>query len=334
MSVELDPTAAPVSATDPATAKTPSSLTPDTSHLTPSPSDTSHLTPDAPSPLTPDTCHLTPNPPHRIVIEPQKGWISLNLLEVWRYRDLLTMLVWRDFSCRYRQSVLGAGWAIVRPVLSVLVFTVIFGRIAKLPSDGIPYPLFSFAAMMPWLYFSTALANATNSVVGGQGLLTKVYFPRLVLPLASICSGLGDLVIQFVLLIALMLWYGAAPTWSVLLVPFFIFECMVVSLALGLWLTALNVKYRDINQLVPFVVQIWMYLTPIVYSSTMVPHRYRALYSLNPLVGVVDGFRWAMLGQTAPDWSMLAISSTVVVILFVSGLYYFRRVEQTFADII
>jgi lipopolysaccharide transport system permease protein len=313
MSVELDPTVAP----SPATSDTPNSGF------------------QAPGSPLPTPCSPLPAPcSHRIVIEPQKGWISLNLREVWRYRDLLSMLVWRDFSCRYRQSVLGAGWAIVRPVLSVLVFTVIFGMIARLPSDGIPYPLFSFAAMMPWLYFSTALANATNSVVGGQGLLTKVYFPRLVLPLASVCGGLGDLVIQFVLLIALMLWYGVAPAWSVLLVPLFIFECMVVSLALGLWLTALNVKYRDINQLVPFLVQIWMYLTPIVYSSSMVPQRFRALYSLNPLVGVVDGFRWAMLGQTAPDWSMLAISSSVVLVLFISGLYYFRRTEQTFADII
>ncbi len=168
----------------------------------------------------------------------------------------------------------------------------------------------------------------------GQGLRTKVYFPRLVLPLASVCGGLGDLAIQFVLLIGLMLWYGVAPTWSVLLVPLFIFECMVVSLALGLWLTALNVKYRDIGQLVPFVVQIWMYLTPIVYASSMVPARFRALYSLNPLVGVVDGFRWAVLGQSAPDWNMLAISSSVVLLLLVTGLYYFRRVEQTFADII
>ncbi len=276
-------------------------------------------------------------PSHRIVIEPPRGWISLNLREVWRYRDLLSMLIWRDFSARYRQSVLGAGWAVVRPVFSVLVFTIIFGKIAKLPSDGIPYPLFSFAAMMPWLYFSNSLSNATNSVVGGSGLLTKVYFPRLVLPLSSVVSGLADLAIQFVLLLLLMLWYGVPPSWTVLLVPLFVAECMLVSLALGLWLTALNVKYRDIGQLVPFVIQIWMYLTPIVYSSSMVPARFRPLYGLNPLVGVVDGFRWAMLGgakATPPDWTMVAISSSVVVILFITGLYYFRRAEQSFADII
>ena len=198
--------------------------------------------------LTPDTSHLTPAPTRRIVIEPPRGCSR----SIWP-RSGVTAISWRcssggDFSARYRQSILGVGWAIVRPVLSVLVFTVIFGMVAKLPSDGIPYPLFSFAAMMPWLYFSTALTNATNSVVLGQDLLTKVYFPRLVLPLASIVGGLGDLAIQFVLLVGLMFWYGVVPTWTVLLVPLFIVECMVVSLALGLWLTALNVKYRDIGQ--------------------------------------------------------------------------------------
>jgi lipopolysaccharide transport system permease protein len=272
--------------------------------------------------------------PYRTIITPPSGWVSLNLGEVWRYRDLLSMLIWRDFSSRYRQSILGAGWAIIRPVLSVLVFTVIFGMVARMPSDGIPYPLFSFAAMMPWLYFSTALANATNSVVGSSAILTKVYFPRLVLPLASVAGGLADLAIQFVLLLGLMFWYGVVPTWSMLFVPLFILECVIVSLALGLWLTALNVRYRDINHLVPFLVQIWMYLTPIVYSSSMVPQRFRALYSLNPLVGVVDGFRWAVLGQSAPDWSMLAISFCVVLVLFGGGLFCFRRMEQTFADII
>jgi lipopolysaccharide transport system permease protein len=303
MLVDLDATAAPVAVAAAATAET------------------SRASPSA-------ACS------HRIVIEPRRNWLSLDLPELWRYRDLLTMLVWRDFSARYRQSILGAGWAIVRPVFSVLVFTVIFGRVAKLPSDGIPYPLFSFAAMMPWLYFSNALTNATNSVVGGQALLTKVYFPRLVLPLASVAGGMADLAIQFVLLLGLMFWYAVVPTWTVLLVPVFLLECMLVSLALGLWLTALNVKYRDIGQLVPFVVQIWMYLTPIVYASSMVPKRYHALYSLNPLVGVVDGFRWAMLGQSSPDWTILAVSSVVVLALLVSGLYYFRRLEQTFADII
>ena len=284
--------------------------------------------------ITPDTSTPPSRSPHRIVIEPPSGWLSLNLREVWRYRDLLSLLVWRDFSCRYRQSILGVGWAVVRPVFSVVVFTIIFGNVAQLPSDGLPYALFSFAGMMPWLYFSGCLGGVTGSIVGGAGLFTKVYFPRLILPLASVCGGLADLLIQFVLLLGLMLWFGVMPTWTVVFVPLFILECMLVSLALGLWLTALNVKYRDIGQLVPFVSQIWMYLTPIVYASSLVPQRWRALYSLNPLVGVIDGFRWAMLGQSAPDWTMLAISTSVTLILLVTGLYYFRRVEQTFADVI
>ena len=279
---------------------------------------------------------VPPGPPvgPLTVIEPPRGWLSLNLAELWRYRDLFTLLVWRDFSSRYRQSLLGIGWAVVRPVFSVVVFTVIFGRIAKLPSDGIPYPLFSFAAMMPWLYFSGALAGATNSVVTGSALLTKVYFPRLILPLATVTTGLVDLAIQFVLLVGLMLWYGVVPSWAILLAPLFIAECTLVSLALGLWLTALNVKYRDIGHLVPFMTQIWMYLTPIVYATSMVPERWRAVYALNPMVGVIEGFRWAMLGQSAPDWTMLAVSFSVVLVLFVGGLYYFNRVERTFADII
>ncbi len=268
------------------------------------------------------------------VIEPPRSWLSLNLGEVWRYRDLLSLLVWRDLSSRYRQSVLGVGWAVVRPVLSVLVFTVIFGMVAKLPSDGVPYPLFSFAAMMPWLYFTGALGSATNSVVGGQGLLTKVYFPRLVLPLSGVMVGLVDFVIQFALLVPLMLWYGVLPGWTMLLVPLFVLECMMVSLAFGLWLTALNVKYRDITHLVPFVLQIWMYLTPIVYASSMIPEAWRPLYALNPMVGVIEGFRWAVLGQAPPDWTMFAISTAAVLVILVSGLYYFRKVEVTFADII
>lgn len=277
-----------------------------------------------------------PDPPAALVtvIEAPRGWLSLNLRELWRYRDLLWLLVWRDFSVRFRQSVLGVGWAVVRPVLSVLVFTVIFGMVAGLPSDGIPYPLFSFAAMMPWLYFSSALANATNSVVGGGALLTKVYFPRLVLPLASVAAGLADFAIQFVLLLGLMFWYGVAPSWNAVLAPLFVLDCVLVSLALGLWLTALNVKYRDIGQLVPFLVQVWMYLSPVVYSSSMIPERWRPLYALNPMVGVIDGFRWAVLGQNPPDWTMMAISTVVMAVLLTGGACYFRKTEATFADVI
>lgn len=269
-----------------------------------------------------------------IVIEPPKGWISLNLGEVWRYRDLLWQLVWRSISANYRQSVIGFGWAFIKPVVSMLIFTVVFGKIAGLPSDGIPYPIFSYAALLPWMYFSGCLAGATNSVLGGAGLLTKVYFPRLILPLSTVVTGLIDFAIQFVMLAFLMVWYRVAPGWGLLLVPVFLLQCAVAALSVGLWLTALNVKYRDIGHVVPFFIQAWMWITPIVYSSSMVPPQWRTIYGLNPMVGVIEGFRWTVTGKSPPDWSMMAVSSAVVCVLFVTGLYYFRRLETTFADII
>jgi lipopolysaccharide transport system permease protein len=275
-----------------------------------------------------------PRPRYHTVIEPPSGWPALNLAEVWRYRDLLFMLVWRDISANYRQSVVGFGWALFKPVFSMIVFTLVFGRVAKLPSDGVPYPIFCYAALLPWMYFATCLAGSTNSVVGGSGLLTKVYFPRLILPLASVLGGLVDFGIQFVLLAVLMLAFGVLPGWGILLVPGFVLLCVVTALSVGLWLTALNVKYRDVGHLVPFLSQMWMWLTPIVYPSRMVPERLRLLYGLNPMAGVVEGFRWALLGTPPPDWAMMAVSFAVVTALLLSGLYYFRRTEATFADVI
>lgn len=273
-------------------------------------------------------------PPPAIVIKPPAGRVALNLGDVWRYHDLLWLLVWRDFCGRYRQSILGIGWAVIRPVLTALVFTVIFGYVAQLPSDGIPYPLFSFSALLPWTYFSGCLTASTNSVVFGSTLITKVYFPRLVLPISSVIVGLVDFAIQFVILIGLLFWYGFVPTWGLLLVPLFLLQCVAAALSVGFWLTALNVKYRDVGHLVPFLAQIWMYLTPIVYASSMIPEKWRMVYALNPMVGVVDGFRWAVLGQVSPDWTMMAVSTSVVVLLLVSGLYFFRKMEETFADLI
>jgi len=254
--------------------------------------------------------------------------------EVWRYRDLLYQLVHRFIVAKYRQSVLGVGWALIKPITSMVIFTVIFGRVAKLPSDGIPYPIFSFAAMLPWLYFSTCVTGTTESVVRGGGLLTKVYFPRLILPLSTIATGLVEFVIQFGVLLVMMAFYGITPTWGLLLLPVFLLQCALTALSVGLWLTALNVKYRDVGQIVPFFVQAWMWVCPIVYSSSMIPDRWRVLYGLNPMVGVIEGFRWAMLGKSAPDWGMMAVSFCVVAVLFVSGLYYFRKAETTFADLI
>ncbi len=268
------------------------------------------------------------------VIEPPHGWPTLELSTLWRYRDLLAILVWRDFSVRYRQSVLGSAWAVIRPTLSVLVFTLVFGVVAHLPSDGIPYPLFSLAAMLPWLYFSTALTNATNSVIGSGALLTKVYFPRLILPIASVVVGLADVAIQFVLLIGLMFWFGVVPGFQIMLMPLFLAECVLAALACGLWLTALNVKYRDVGQAVPFLIQTSMYLTPVVYPTSLVPERYRTLYSLNPMVGIIDGFRWSLLGSRAPDFALHSAGMMVLLFLFVTGLYHFRKLERSFADVI
>jgi lipopolysaccharide transport system permease protein len=246
----------------------------------------------------------------------------------------LLLLVWRDISASYRQSVVGFGWAIIKPVCSILIFTVVFGRIANLPSDGIPYPIFSFAALLPWMYFAGSLASASGSVLGGAGLLTKVYFPRLILPLSSVVKGVVDFAIQFAVLVLMMCYYGLAPSAGVLLLPVFVLLCALSALSVGLWLTALNVKYRDVGQLVPFLSQAWMWLTPIVYPSSLVPDKWRLIYGLNPLVGIVEGFRWSLLGKAAPDWKMVAASLSVTLLLFIGGLYYFRKMETTFADVI
>jgi lipopolysaccharide transport system permease protein len=280
---------------------------------------------------------------HITVIEPPTGRVRLNLGELWRYRDLLALLIWRDVSARYRQSIIGYGWAIIKPVLSMIIFTVIFGWFAKMPSDGAPYAIFSFAALMPWMYFSGALSSVTNSVVGAGSLLTKVYFPRLILPLTGVVVGLAEMAIQGVILGLLMVWYRFVPGWQIALVPLWVLMCVVTALAFGLWLTALNVKNRDVGMAVPFFLQAWMYLCPIIYPSSVIPDKWplagvdipiRILYGLNPMVGVIEGFRWSILGMAPPDWTMISVSFAVVTAIFVGGLYYFRTVEATFADVI
>ena len=268
------------------------------------------------------------------VISPPSGWLSLNLPELWRYRDLFWLLVWRDVVARYRQSIIGIGWAVLRPTVSMIIFTFIFGQVAKIQSDGSPYALFTFTGLLPWLYFSGTLQAATSSIVGSSHLLQKVYFPRLILPLVSSVTGLIELAIQLGVLFALMLWFQFMPGWQVVLAPLFIGMAALSAVSMGLWLTALNVKYRDIGQAVPFLIQAWMWLCPIVYPSSAVSESVRPFYALNPIVGVIDGFRWCFLGTTNPDWRMMMISFAVVVMLLVTGLYYFRRVENTFADII
>lgn len=268
------------------------------------------------------------------IIEPPKGWEGLNVAELWRYKDLFGLLVWRDIVARYRQSVLGLGWAILRPLISMVIFVFIFGRVAELPIDDSPRPLFIFSALLPWLYFSTTLLTSTESVVGSAHLLKKVYFPRLILPLVGCVTGLIELAIQVAVLLILMVWYQFAPGIQIILTPIFVVMSAASALAVGLWLTALNVKYRDIRQVTPFLVQTWMWLCPIVYTSTAVPENLRLIYALNPMVGVIEGFRWCFLGTTTPDWTLMAVSFGVVVVTLVTGMLFFRRVENTFADII
>jgi lipopolysaccharide transport system permease protein len=270
---------------------------------------------------------------HRTIIEPPTGWFALNLAEVWRYRDLLYLLARRDISTRFRQSVIGYGWAILRPLLTAAIFTLVFSVLLKVETD-VPYPIFAFAGLMPWLYFTNSLSGVTTSIVGGSSLLTKVYFPRLVLPLAKVAVGLVELAIQFIVVLGLMAYYRYLPGWQILLIPLFIMVAVVTALAFGIWLTALNVKYRDIGMAVPFLIQIWMYLCPIVYPISMVPESYRTIYAINPMVGVIEGFRWSLLGSAPPNWTMVAVSLMAVAAVLFSGLVYFRKVETTFADII
>jgi lipopolysaccharide transport system permease protein len=244
------------------------------------------------------------------------------------------LLIWRDIASRYRQSVVGYGWAVIKPVLSMLIFTFIFGHVAKIPSDGSPYPLFAFTAILPWLYFSGALTNSTSSLVSGSALLKKVYFPRLILPLTSVVGGLVELAIQLVVLAGIMWWCKFAPSSQIIFAPLFVLFATAAAFAFGVWLTAMNVKYRDVGQAIPFITQAWMWLSPIVYSSHQVPEHLRPIYGLNPLVGVIEGFRWSVLGTITPDWTMIGVSICVVAVTLVSGLFYFRRLEATFADII
>ena len=267
-------------------------------------------------------------------IEASKGWIPLGLGDLWRYRELVAFLTWRDIKVRYKQTALGAAWAVIQPLLTMLVFTLFFGRLAKVPSDGIAYPLFSYTALLPWQLFAYALTESSNSVVANERLITKVYFPRLVVPLASILAGLVDFVIAFTLVIGMMVWYGVRPTWAVLTLPFFVILTMVTALAVGLWLAALNVQYRDVRYTLTFIVQFWLIASPVAYSSTLVPAQWRPFYGLNPMAGVIEGFRWALLGKAQAPGAILWVSVLVVAVILVGGLYYYRRMEKTFADVV
>ena len=267
-------------------------------------------------------------------IEPSNTWVSLKLGELWQYRELLYFLIWRDIKVRYKQTALGAAWAIIQPLFSMLIFSLFFGRLAKMPSDGIPYPLFSLAALVPWTFFANGLNQSSNSLVASANLLKKVYFPRLVIPIATVLAGVVDFALSFVVLLGLMAFYGIAPTINLLWMPLFLLLALVTSLGVGLWMSALNVKYRDVRYIVPFVIQVWMFSTPIVYPSSLLPASWRTIYGLNPMVGVVEGFRWALLGTNTVPGFMIGVSAAAALLILVGGAFYFRHMEKSFADIV
>ena len=269
-----------------------------------------------------------------IRIEPSHGWTSLKLHEIWPYRELLYFLVWRDVKVHYKQTAIGVGWTILQPLLTMVVFTMIFGHFAKVPSDGVPYPVFTYTALLPWNLFSGGLNRCTLSLVGSANLITKIYFPRLIVPVSSVISGTIDFAISFVFLLGIMLWYHVVPSWGALALPIFFLLAVVTALAVGLWLSAINVRYRDVGQAIPFLIQVWTFLSPVAYPLSLVPEKWRLLYSLNPMVGVIEGFRWALLGKESPDFLAIAISSVVVLVALTGGLFYFKRVERTFADVV
>ena len=265
-------------------------------------------------------------------IEAESRW-SHPLSELWAYRELIGFLIWRDLKVRYKQTVLGVTWAVIQPVMTMVLFSIVFGRVAKLPSDGIPYPLFTMAALLPWQLFAGGITGASNSLIGSSGLLTKVYFPRLVIPIAAVTGTLVDFAIAFCILLGMMVWYGVTSSAAVVLLPLFVLLALVTAFAAGLWLSALNVKYRDVRYAVPFLMQFWLLASPVAYSTSLVPAKWQFLYGLNPLVTTVQGFRWAIVGAPAPS-PFLVPSTVSAILLLISGLVYFRRMEDTFADVV
>lgn len=274
------------------------------------------------------------NEPRTITIKPSKGWAALNLKDLWNYRELIFFFTWRDLKVRYKQTLLGASWAILQPFLTMVVFSVFFGGLAKVPSDGVPYPIFSFTALLPWTLFSKAMQDASRSLVASANIISKVYFPRLILPLSSVLAGVVDFLIAFAVLLVMMLFYGISPTANIWTLPLFILLALITAIGVGLWLSALNVMYRDVGYVIPFLTQFWMYLTPIVYPASMIPEQWKFVYALNPLTGVVEGFRWAILGTGEGPGISLLISASIALLLTISGLFYFRRMERKFADMV
>ncbi len=268
------------------------------------------------------------------IIEAGKSRVGEQLSDLWDHRELLYFLAWRDFKVRYKQTFLGLAWAVIQPVFTMVIFSIFFGYLGKIPSDGIPYPVFTYCALLPWSLFAHALAESSNSLINNQNLITKVYFPRLIIPIAPLFVGLVDFGVAWVVLIVMMLFYGIVPGLAVFAVPLFLLLAIITALTVGLWLSALNVQYRDVRYTIPFLTQLWLFATPVAYPSSLLPEPWRALYGLNPMAGVVEGFRWAMLGHSSGPGPLIAVSVGSVLVLLIGGLWYFTRMEQTFADIV
>lgn len=272
--------------------------------------------------------------PETIHIRPSSGLAALNLGDLWTYRELVFFMIWRDIKVRYKQTFLGAAWAVIQPLLTMLIFNFVFGTVAKVPTDGVPYPIFSYTALLPWGLFTTALNTASRSLTANQNMVTKIYFPRLVLPLASVLGGLVDFAIAFVILIGLLFYYRVTPTAAVWTLPIFILLALITALGTALWLSAINVQYRDVNYVLPFLTQFWLFLTPVAYSAKVISEKWQMVYSLNPMAGVVNGFRWALLGTDTGPGLTMAVSAGIALLVLISGLFYFRSMERTFADTI
>jgi homopolymeric O-antigen transport system permease protein len=269
-----------------------------------------------------------------IRIEPSTSRVRLKLKELWDYRELLYFLVWRDVKVRYKQTAIGAAWAILQPLLTMIIFTLVFYKFANMPSDGLPYPIFAYAALLPWTYFAKSLNQSVLSVVGNAHLITKVYFPRLLLPISATLSGIIDFGVSFIFLFALMVWFGIFPNWGVLVLPCFFILALLTALSVSLWLSVINVRYRDVGQAIPFLIQLWLFASPVAYPVSVVPEKWRLLYSLNPMTGVIEGFRWALLGKETPDIVPIAVSIAVLLTLLFGGVIFFKRMEETFADVV
>jgi lipopolysaccharide transport system permease protein len=270
----------------------------------------------------------------KVVITPPRGWQALGLREIWYYRELLYFLAWRDVKVRYKQTVIGVAWVILQPFLTMVVFSILFGRLLNVETDGDPYPVFAFVALLPWTFFSGALSRSGISLVSDANLISKIYFPRLILPIAAVLSMLVDFSISFIILLGLLVYYGIVPGAAIFTLPLLLLLAFLTALGFGLWLSALNVKYRDVGYVIPFMLQVWLFLTPVAYPSSIIPEHWRFLYSLNPMAGVVEGFRWALLGQQSLPVISVILSTLVVVVVFIGGLFYFRRMEYEFADVV